>query len=224
MSLIIYRYTRSILFGEIINEITKEFSKDFWQKELWQEVSHFISSHIGDELSFDKIRADSKLIDGLILLSSKITNYYWYADPMNLDISYKFEFKNGDIPGFQYWNIQFILLENYSEFQVEEEQNAWILPSNFLIIYKTMLEDQQEKENSYFLSYTEFLIKLTAWDLIEGYKQNYKETCDKKGIYLSTKIWISMFLTQLEDKEHLVKFYKKQINEEHNQNEMSVEK
>ena len=137
----------------------------------------------------------------LVIFSQKNIAYYWYGDPINWDISYNFVFKNNDIPDYLYLNCQFILLDDYTVFKLDEARRSDIYINNYIIIYKTLLEKPIEKVEDILLSYTGD--QTTFLKMLNNYKTNYLISFDKKINYLSNKIWIHIFLNQIDDKEYL---------------------
>jgi len=82
------------------------------------------------------------------------------------------------------------------------------------------LEKPIEKVEDILLSYTGD--QTTFLKMLNNYKTNYLISFDKKINYLSNKIWIHIFLNQIDDKEYLQDFYKNQIDYVYEKNEKSI--
>lgn len=105
-------------------------SEEEWLKTL------FPNPELSFDISFKKLYVG--IVGRLIFLANTLEDYCWYGDPMNWDLSYTFEFEN-DNSGFTYKNCQFIVLKNYSEFQVEDESYSGLERNHSVVIYKTLI-------------------------------------------------------------------------------------
>lgn len=63
------------------------------------------------------------------------------------------------------------------------------------------------------MSYRAHLTKVTVKDLLNSYKINFIKTYNRRTNYLANKIWLHIFVIQLDDKEYLQRLYIKRINE-----------
>ena len=166
--------------------------------ENWEEeylLTLFPNPDLSKYFSFKKIYIG--ITGRLVFFSQKNRVYYWYGDPRAWDISYIFVLTN---PNWKsYWNCQFILLENYSQFQIAEALGSGFWVNNKYVIYKIKFDNNnfnildRTEETCCYMSYNKEFKKIIK-DYIANYKKDFNQEINEYAI----KTWFELFEDELD--------------------------